>query len=445
MRILLALTCLTYSVLISSVFAANFTKGEGRFQSQKEDSHDFVKKQLIHEGYKSIISKELDKMELNKEVFWQKYQEKLNEKFVEFETKLKDQLKITNQTSPKGRKDFSNKLRYKKLNYQRSFGSLNTAITHFVIKKISRSQKYPNSRYIRMEGSVNPTTLSKIYYKFVAGDKRSEYGSLFINIDYQLSNTTYTELGIENENEFSTVITDRWIDWLSKNKPANIANVQILNAENRVKFDEYQKLPSEKMLTMIPEVFVNSLLLDIEVKIVRKKFDKRKNEYEFLYEGSGYLKDLQTNKIAEVYNFNSELKKYHIKEGVNLANIIVNHVYRMALGAFPQIVNSMKNITNVSSVQRVVATDFSNMYKVMSLVDMIQNKGIKYSVKAHIEAIGKNRAEIVIYYDGKVSDLKRMLNALRSANKGISYDVIDTGNILSIKFNKIANSDKTVI
>jgi len=440
MRILFTLLLFT-----SSVFAANFTKGEGKFRSQKDDSHDFVKKQLIHEGYKSIISKELEKMELNKDVFWKKYQEQLDEKFAEIEKDLSEKLQISDKTSAKDRQEFLNDLRLKKLNYQIQFGNLNTAITHFVIKKISRSPKYPNSRYIRMEGSVNPTILSKIYYKFVAGEKRSDYGSLFLNIDYQLDNTTYTELGIENENEFSTVITDKWIDWFSKNKPVNIANVEVLSSENKSKYDEYQKLPSEKMLTNIPEVFINSLLLDIEVKIVRKKFDKRKNEYEFLYEGAGYLKDLQTNKIAEVYDFNSEVKTYHVGEGVNLANIIVNHVYRMALGAFPQIVTSMKNITNFSSVQRVVATDFSNMYKVMTLVEMIQNKGIKYSVKAHIDAIGKNRAEIVIYYDGKITDLKGILNSLRSAKKDISYDVIDTGNILSIKFNKIATSEKTVI
>ena len=440
MKILVLLLSFSFSA-----YSANFTKGEGRFRSQSDDSHEFVKKQLIHEGYKSIISKELDKMELNKDVFWKKYKEKLEEEFVEIEKSLKEKLKLPEKPNYKERTEFAKQLRYKKLLFERSYGRLNTAITSFVIKKISRSQKYPNSRYIRMEGSVNPKTLSKIYYSFVAGKNRSDYGGLFLNIDYHLSNTTYTELGIENENEFSNVITDKWIDWCSSNKPANIANVSLLSAENKTKYNEYQKLPSEQMLSNIPEVFVNSLMLDIEIKIVRQKFDKRKNQYEFVYDGAGYLKDIQTNKIIDTFDFSSETKKYNLSEGMNLANIIVNHVYRMALGSFPQIVTSMKNITNVSSVQRIVASDFPNMYKVMTLVEMIQNKGIKYSVRAHVDAIGKNRAEIVVYYDGKVSDLKRILNSLRSAKKDISYDLIETGSILSIKFNKLQASEKTVI
>lgn len=437
---------LTLLLLISfSAQAATFTRGDGRFRSTSDDSHEFVKKQLIHEGYKSIISKELEKMELNKDVFWQKYNEKLQEQFVEIEKNLKEQLKYPEKPNAKERKNFAKQLRYKKLIFERSFGKLNTAVTSFVIKKISRSQKYPNSRYIRMEGSVNPKVLSRIYYGFVSGTKRSDYGSLFLNIDYRLMNTTFTELGIENENEFSSVITNKWIDWFSSNKPANIANVAILSEENKTKYDEYQKLPSEKMLTNIPEVFINSLMLDIEMKIIRQKYDKRKNAYEFVYAGAGYLKDLQTNKVLDTFEFSSELKKYNLGQDMSLANIIVNHVYRMALGSFPQIVSSMKNITNVSSVQRIVASDFANMYKVMTLVEMIQNKGIKYSVRAHIDAIAKNRAEIVVYYDGKVADLKRILNSLRSAKKDISYELIDTGNVLSIKFNKLQASEKTVI
>lgn len=423
-------------LMIGTAYANDFTKGEGRFVSKDEDAHNFVKQQLIHEGTLNIVKKEIKALGLNSELFFQKYNEKLNDRNLDIEKNLIAKLNITDESKSKEKKNFQKIFRFKKLRYRRTFGRLNTVISKYTIKKISRSQKYPNYRYIRMEASVNTQLLNKIYYKYVSGRKRSDYGSLFLNVNYKLSGITYSELGIENESDFSNVITNNWINWFSKNKPMNIANIERLSDENTKRLEEYQKLTSEVMLANIPEVFVNSLLLDVQVEIVRDNFDKRKSEYTFKYIGAGYLKDLQSNLIVETYKFNGKEKKIKIEKDLNIANIIVNDVYRMALGSFPGIIKSVKNITNINSVQRIVLTDFPNMGKVMKLVDLIQDRGVKYSVKAEIESISKNKTEVVFYFDGKKTDLITLLNKLQSAKKDLKFMLIEESDAISIKFNK---------
>ncbi len=158
-----------------------------------------------------------------------------------------------------------------------------------------------------------------------------------------MAGVTFSELGVENENDFSSVITNKWIDWFSSNKPVNIANIEVLSPEKQQKLLDFNKVSPDLMLANTPEVFVNSLLLDIQIKIVREKFDPRKNEYVFSYIGAGYLKDLQSNLVIETYNFDIQHKKYKITEEINLANILANHVYKMAIGSFPQIISSVKN------------------------------------------------------------------------------------------------------
>ena len=105
------------SLLISfSINAQEYVLGEGRFTATSDDSLGFVKKQVIHQGYLDVISKELESMGLNKELFWQKYNEKFTTSFEATENNLKEKFKIgTGEETQKQKEIFAKQLRYKKL------------------------------------------------------------------------------------------------------------------------------------------------------------------------------------------------------------------------------------------------------------------------------------------------------------------------------------------
>lgn len=430
---------LLLALSINFSFAADFIKGEGRFVSQNDDPHEFVKEQLIYEGFSDIIGKELVNLGLNKDLFWQKYNEELEKNYDVIETQLKAEMKLSENPTPNEKKQFSEKLRMRKLKFKEKFGRIQSAISRYAVKKISRSAKYPNYRYIRVEGTVNSQILNKIYYQYVAGSKKSEYGSLFLNVEYNLLGTTYTELGVENENEFSGVVSKKWVEWLSKNKPRNIANVTILSDSQKSRLQDFQKMSSEEMLKNTPELFVNSLLLDIQIKVIREKLDKRKNEYTFKYVGSGFLKDLQSNLIIDTYEFDEQEKKYLVTPEMYLGNIIANHVYGMAVGSFPGIISSVKSIANVSAVDRVIIENYPNMNTILAIKDLLENRGIRYALSAQVESISKNRAELILHYDGNKSDVRSLLLGLKAAKKDLNYDLIEDKAVLGIKFNRLGD------
>lgn len=422
-------------LLSQSILASDFIRANGKFVAEDQDSYDFIQKQLIHVGFLDLIDKKLDQLGLNKELFWQKYNEGLNQNYTKIEEDLKAKLKITESSSTSDKAKFDKLLRNKKFEFREKFARINSAITRFVIKKKSRSQNYPRNRYITLEGTVNSSVLNKIYYKFVSGTKSSEYGSFFINVDYQLDGVTFSDLGVENENEFSNVITEKWIEWFQKNKPANVSNVRQLNEENKDQLRELQKISSEELMGNIPSAFVNSLMLDVQIQIIREKFDKKKNQYEFQYQGSAYLKDLQTGLVVDTYELDDQLKVYNINESISLANIIVNHVYTMALGTFPQVVSSVRKMTTVNSIQKIAFVNFPNIEQIYALIDLIKERGIKYSLKVTLGNITRERAEVFCFYDGSVSELKGLINSLKSAKKGLEFDIVEQGTLLSIKYN----------
>ena len=421
-------------LMMSFANAADFIRGEGRFVSEPSDGHEFVKSQLLYEGFSDILSKEMRNLGLNKDLFWQKYNEQLEKNYTVITNSLLGEMKIDAESSSKQKKEYQEKLRRRKLDFKEKFGRLQSAISRFVIKKISRSSKYPNSRYIRVEGTVDSKTLNKIYYKFVAGSRKSQYGNLFLNVDYQLIGTTFSELGIENDNDFSEVISKKWIEWLEKNKPNNIANVVELSDSQKSRLRDYQKLKTEDMLSNTPEMFVNSLLLDIQISVVREKLDKRKNEYTFKYVGSGFIKDLQSNHIIDTFDFDEQVKKYLVTPEVFLANVIVNHVYGMAIGSFPQIVSTVKGISNITSVNRIVVENYPNINTILELAELMENRGVRYGLKAQVESISKDRAEIIVHLDGEKTDVKSLLSTLKSAKKDLNYDLIEEQAVRGIKF-----------
>jgi len=424
-------------LLAQQVHSSEFVKGKGSFVSADGDSYEFIKKQLIHEGVKSIVTKELVLLGLNKDIFWQKYNEKLEEINLVITEDIKRKFNIQPDSKQKSFNRYREVLRRKKLNRRRTFSRMNDMLPKFMIIKISRSQKNKRYRYIKLEGVVDKSLLTKIYYNLVRGKKTSDYGSLYLNVNYDLNGISYAELGIDNENDFEGEVTCNWLEWFVKNKPANIANAELLGESKQEKLQKYLNLPSEVMLNSIPDVFINSLLLDIEVVITKLKHDKKTNVYSFKYEGFAYLKDLQTNLVLGTYKFNKTEKSYRAVIDSSIGNLVANHVYHMATGSFPNIKKRMKNITPVSSIKRISLSNFKNINQVHSFIKLVQSNGIKLSLTAKLESINKERADIIMYFDGEYNEVKSLFSQLQSAKKDLLFEVIDTNNLLGIKFIRV--------
>lgn len=430
-------------LLATSAFAQDYVLGEGRFYAAEDDSLSFVKKQVIHQGFLDVISKELEAMGLNKDLFWQKYGEKFNDRFGPVEKNLKTKYKIETGEATKNQKElYTKQLRLKKLKMKSKHGNLQRIIQSYSIVRYTRSQQDPRSRYVRLEAKVNRNLLSKIYYNYVRGKRSSDYGSLFLNIKYNLPGTSFTDLGVEKGKDFTDEVNGHWLKWFSDNKPANIANIEVLNEDKLNRIQQYFKLPYERMLSEIPELFVNSLYLEIVINIEKIGENQKFKEYEFQFSGGGYLLDLQSNKILSTLNIETENKKYRHLEYNKLSSVLANHVYRMPLSKLTNLKGKIKDIPPLNSIHRVSLYDFHNMGEVDVLIDLIRSKGIKHSVDAKLESMGTNRAELVVFMDGELADLKSLLSGLKAAKKGLTFDLIDTDNILGIKFNKVQKEPK---
>lgn len=426
--------------LSTQAIAANLHQGEGKFTSIAGDSHEFIKKQLIFEGTKDIVSKELEKLNLNKELFWQKYQEKLDEQLAEMEKNHKESTSFETETNERRKEQILDRLRKKQLVFKRNYLGLTKLLKKFSIRKISRSQKNPNYRYIKLEGQINSNKLTKTYYQLLKGDSSSEYGNLFVRTVFNLKGMTYSDLDIENEKDLRGEVTKNWIEWLDKNKPANISNVESLDSGDSDKVDRLSQMSAETYQASLPDNFKNSLLLEIEINITKESYDDRLKEFKFGYTGNGFLRNLQTNLVIGTYKLGSMSKVYRNNKDINIANIVANHVYQMGKGSLPYIQRNIKDMVSTSNLKIVNLFDFETINQVHTFLKIAESRGVKYSLKAKIDSFSQDQAQALLYFDGDFVELKQLLSSLQSAKKDLSYEVIDGDSQLGIKFNKVVEN-----
>lgn len=423
-------------IATSLCFSKDFTKGRGKFKADDDDSYDFIKKQLVHEGFKDIISKELSNLGLNTELFWQKYNSSLEESYAQLEAELKSKYKISSDSSRAQINNYEKELRRKKLIKERSYGGINNIIPRWVVKKISRSQKWPKNRYISIEGDVDRGKLNQFYYSFVKGKQSISDGTLYVKVNFDLRGFSYSDIEIENEKEFDGVISKKWIDWFLINKPPNISNVVLIQGELEQKLKAFQNLPTTDMLVNVPSEFMNSLLLDLNLQLELEDSNPALSTYQYQFRGEAFLKNLQSNYVIETFSMRPETKEYRLAKSSSLANILANHLYQLGRDYFPKVTQSIKNITPIKSIQRVSLHDFQSINNIQEVLDMVSDEGVKYSLRTEIESISQGKADVIFFFDGKIDQIKLLLNQVRvqAAKKGLGFEVVDTVDELGIKF-----------
>lgn len=419
----------------SAALCEDFIKSEGEFMTESGDSVELIKQQLLFEGFLDAVIKKVDSLGLNKDLFVQKYDEKLYRKYDALDKRLKEKYKIDDSTSSAQIKNYVSELRDKKLIVKRKHENMRSLILSYVIKKMSRSPQNANLRVIKMEVKVNEKNIIKKYYELTRGKLESDFGSLYLYTRYNLKNITYSDFGIKNEKDFTGVIQNNWIEWLTKNKAENISNVESLSDDGIQKINELEKLPIEKAFKTIPSEFKNSLLLDVSVDIDKRKFNSRFNEYEFSYTAQAFLRDIQSGLIIGEYNLGEDLKTYRVEKGVSLVNLVANHIYRMVSGHFPKINRAIKDFPPIKNIEKLSISGFKNVDEITSLLELIRTKGVKYSMKAMLVSFSKVNAEAVIYYDGTLPELKAHLNTIKSAKSDLNFNLIETDSGVGIKLN----------
>ncbi|TDJ05650.1 MAG: hypothetical protein E2O68_06195, partial [Deltaproteobacteria bacterium] len=199
-------------LFMASSQASDYISGQGRFYAADGDSIQFIKKQLLYNAFRNVINKDLKHQGLNDKRFWEIFDQKFEESFAEIKETLQTKYKIQEgeKIDPKVQEKYKKALRAKRLVLRTKFSSLGRAISSYAIKTITRSPKYPKSRFLSLQAKVDRKILNRIYFRFIKSGENKKFSSLIISPTLSLTNLTWDELGVEVKNDLTEVIYGHW-------------------------------------------------------------------------------------------------------------------------------------------------------------------------------------------------------------------------------------------
>src|SRR5690606_30080193 len=91
-------------------------------------------------------------------------------------------------------------------------------------------------------------------------------------------------------------------------------------------------------------------------------------------------------------------------------------------------------IANTSNTMVVRLIDFPNLEEVMKFSDLLENRGLKYSVSSSLTSFNSTEAELLVHFEGENDDLRRLVSAMKPVKNSSEYQIFDSNSSIGVKY-----------
>ena len=400
-----------------------FIKGEARFYSQDEDALSFIKEQLLDVAFKDIISKKMVLMGLDSKLFWKNFQEKFEVHFKNTHEELKARFEDDEgKMKPKDKEKYQKLLRLKRLKARKTFGRLAVVIQSYVIKRMSRSLKYPNSRYMRLLANVDKKRFRGLYARFVKLGGKREFKTLYLSVNFELQGVTWQDIGVAVEADFTEVIKKHWLSWFSSRMGTFVKDFKPVNKELGNNLDLLLASKSSKNSDL--ENFADSLWLKINFQIGKDGENTIQKKRAFSFRGNYLLMDLQTQKPLDFYDFPKISHKYSYLDNHQLSSNVASYIYRVPLKRFERFRKKLEILPANEKTLKLEVENITSIQEILEIIALIKERGVIQNVEPQISFYDRNRALLRLDYRNEYNSLKKILLSLNQYVLGNGRSVV---------------------
>ncbi|MFT6070080.1 MAG: hypothetical protein ACJAT2_002604 [Bacteriovoracaceae bacterium] len=429
---LLLLICCFFSTYIFAESNSSID-GEGRFYAKDDDSLSFIKSQLLHSAFSDVITKELKFLGLDAAQFWKSYDEKFEAYFSPIKEQLQKKYGMDEKPNLDAKKKFNQQHRLKRLGLKGKYGRLDRAVTSYSIKKMTRSPQIPNSRYINLSAKVDRKLLKKIYFQMISDRDAKEIKTIYVSTNFDIHDLNWSEVGVELEKDFTTVIRDHWKKWLSENLKTRFGQIELTDPSVDKELEGYLKAPKEAAVTTTAEEavdplpfneFNDGLWLKVNINLSKVSEDMLMMTRVYRLSGDFILVDLNTGEIVHSFDLPILTNKYSFEKTAQLSTNIATWIYRTASSEFTSFDEKIAAIpVQKKSVDLMIsgAETFLDFDKVS---DMLAIKGASQRFSAKLITYEGKKGKLRLKYTG---DKESLLATLA----GLTESKIDEGRFLS--------------
>lgn len=435
MRKVLILLC--FALTSFSLFAeAKSIDGEGRFYAKNEDSLSFIKSQLLYSAFSDVITKELKYLGLDASQFWKSYDEKFESYFEPIKEQMQKKYGMDQNPPNKKRMDYNKAHRVKRLKLKSRYGRLDRAVSSYSIKKMTRSPQIPNSRYINLNAKVDRGLLKKIYFKMISDSDAREIKTIYVSADFDINDLTWSDLGVELESEFTSVIKDHWKKWLSENLKTKFSTVVLTDVAKEKELNGFLKAPREATTDLMAEAIENpeepqpineykdGLWLKVKISLDKVKEDFLMKERAYRLTGDFILLNMNNGDIVHSFDIPTSKNKYSFEKGQPLSTNIATWVYRTASSEFSRFDERIAAIPSQNKSVDLIISGVDTFLDFEKVGEILAIKGASQRFSTKLINYEGKKGKLRLHYSGEKEDLVKTLELLPETK-------IDEGTILA--------------
>lgn len=399
-------------------------------------------------------------MNMDADLFWSKYEEKFQEAFQPTEEKLQKRYGLGGEkkVSVVKKVQYERELRKARLAKIARFGNLSKVISRFSVKKISRSTKNANRRYMRMKVKVNRRALQKIYMQFVSSKHTVQYDRLIIHPNLSLQNAGWTDLGVSTKTVLEGALYESWQNWFVSNYSdiANLIEFEKLTgpAVEVAKADQVQEQESastaegtvetesgqtgsvaaENLIEKEDASGLKQLHLFIEASIRKTYEDELENYRGFAFKIYTNIIDGQTGELVASKDLSIEPQSFSTVSVKELSSNVASAIYNLPLKELERLKSEVFKYKSNSSKVLVKVAHFPS--DLINLKTRIEEIGLGMGVQAQVVRYLPKESLLSINYAGQDERLTAFIARMNELefvkDKGASVEFDPSNGLIQI-------------
>ena len=409
MRLCYLLLCFVISM---GVYSASQV-GEGTFYSLREDNQILVKKVLIHEALRGILTKELHRMGFDTSRFWSAYDQKFEDFFAPILEKTKTKFKVNMPEQTESQKEAYPKkireLRFSKM--IRYFKLLKLMSRWSIISRMKSSAVNPALKTLSIKGRPHRKKLLRRYRSIMNTFSHEKFDKLFISSNMVLEGINFADIGAANKETFEQSLLNSWQEWFSSNFKHRVNEFSVAAAAEKTGLDRYL-LIAEKGV----KGFGNSLWVTLNGTIKKTYQEDIINRIGFAYELQLIMYDLKTKQIIKSMEWKVARADYTNNAG--LASELANSLYRLPVEKVKELKRVLRYQWPNMSTQTVLVSTTTSVNEIFDIIELLNEKGIRFDLSANLSAMEVGGGKIKIDYAGEKSTFDAFLIGLSGSVLG---------------------------
>jgi hypothetical protein len=379
---------------------------------------------LLHSTVLQVIEQNGAEIGIDVLAFRAKLEERFNQYFGLLKTSRLSQKfgkNYASELTEEQKKAFLDGIELTKAKEFREFSRLSSLLDSYSFKSLEKDPEGPWKGVIAL--NLNKSKLFRFNERLLLNEDRW-FKKLFIIPEINLIGLNWSQLGLEQQANFSEPLLNSWFKRVENSAPSNLDEIVPCSKSCSDEFYRWLQIPQDQGME-ISSLALNGLWLKVSFNIRKMTMRADINEWQFEWDGSTILLDANTKDVLASYDMLREIKTWRGLDQKGLNSALASALYRSALDPLDRSIRKIQESQRLNRVSRLVIHGQQNLDDVISLIELLRKEGGPLFLNPRLDNFSQKEAQLLCFYRGEEKSFIDLLSRLKELKSSQSYRIVN--------------------